>query len=112
MTALVVRDLGPGVACMVVQKPTGDVLVMNTRDRLAALAPKEGELSTAVDSFERVPVEVHPTSTPAADLPLGMVHDVAQVLRAHGLDPDLLALSSALYTVITATSVAQGGTAT
>ena len=45
-------------------------------------------------------------------LPLGMVHEVAKVLRAHGLDPDLLALSSALYGVITATSVAQGGTAT
>lgn len=56
-------------------------------------------------------VEVHPTSTPAADLPLAMVHDVARMLRAHGLDPDLLALSSALYDVITATAVAKGGTA-
>lgn len=54
-------------------------------------------------------VEVHPTATPAADLPLGMIHECAQVLRAHGLDPDLLALSSALYDVINATQVERGG---
>lgn len=56
-------------------------------------------------------VEVFPTSTPAADLPLGMVHEVAQVLRAHGLDPDLLHVSDALYGVICATPVERGGAA-
>lgn len=56
-------------------------------------------------------VEVHPTSTPAADLPLGMVHEVAQVLRAHGLDPDLLDVSSALFRVITSTPAERGGAA-
>jgi hypothetical protein len=56
-------------------------------------------------------LDVHPTSTPAADLPLGMIHDAARVLRAHGLDPDLLALSSALYAVIQATAVERGGLA-
>jgi hypothetical protein len=58
-----------------------------------------------------VTLEVHPTTVPAADLPLGMVHDVARVLRAHGLDPDLLALSTALYRVVMATSVEDGGAA-
>jgi hypothetical protein len=65
--------------------------------------------STAPVVDTAVTLEVHPTSVSAADLPLAMVHDVARVLRAHGLDPDLLALSSALYAVVEATSVADGG---
>jgi hypothetical protein len=56
-----------------------------------------------------VVLELHPSSVPAADLPLVLVHDVARVLRAHGLDPDLLALSSALYAVVEATPVESGG---
>lgn len=56
-------------------------------------------------------VEVHPTSTPARDLPLALVHDVVTVLRAHGLHPGLLDLSSALYSVIEATPVERGGLA-
>jgi hypothetical protein len=58
-----------------------------------------------------VVLELHPTTVPAANLPLAMVHDVARVLRVHGLDPDLLALSSALYRVIEATAAERGGTA-
>jgi hypothetical protein len=58
-----------------------------------------------------VTLDLHPTTVPAADLPLAMVHDVAQVLRAHGLDPDLLALSSALYRVVGATAPERGGLA-
>jgi len=54
-------------------------------------------------------LDLHPTTVPAADLPLALVHDVAQVLRAHGLNPDLLALSTALYGVIESTSVEHGG---
>lgn len=54
--------------------------------------------------------ELHLTSTPACDLPLALVHDVALVLRAHGLDPNLLALSSALYGLIEATPADRGGT--
>jgi hypothetical protein len=56
-------------------------------------------------------LELHPSSVPAADLPLVLVHDVARVLRAHGLDPDLLALSSTLNAVVEATPVECGGTA-
>jgi 2-C-methyl-D-erythritol 4-phosphate cytidylyltransferase len=56
-----------------------------------------------------VVLELHPSSVPAAELPLVLVHDVARVLRAHGLDPDLLSLSSALYGVIQATPVEGGG---
>jgi hypothetical protein len=58
-----------------------------------------------------VTLDIHPSSVPAADLPLVLVHDVARTLRAHGLDPDLLALSSALYGVVEATSVENGGQA-
>lgn len=48
-----------------------------------------------------VVVEVYPVDVPRTDLPtVGMVHEVAQVLRAYGLTPDLLALSTALYGVI------------
>ncbi len=54
-------------------------------------------------------VRLSPTTVPARDLPLALVHDVALVLRAHGLDPDLLALSSALYRTIEATPVDRGG---
>lgn len=56
-------------------------------------------------------VELHLTDVPARDLPLALVHDVVLVLRAHGLDPDLLALSTALYGVITSTPVERGGLA-
>jgi hypothetical protein len=56
-----------------------------------------------------VTLDLHPSATPAADLPLVLVHDVARVLRAHGLDPDLLALSTALYAVVEATAVDNGG---
>lgn len=99
--ALVVRDLGPGVATMTIDSPRGQTVVINTRERLSALVPPP------TDDV----VEVHPTSTPASDLPLAMVTDVAKVLRARGLDPDLLALSSALYGVTGATSVEHGGSA-
>jgi hypothetical protein len=58
-----------------------------------------------------VTLELLPTTVPAADLPLALVHDVARVLRVHGLDPDLLALSSALYAVVEATAVEDGGAA-
>jgi hypothetical protein len=54
-------------------------------------------------------VELHLTSVPARDLPVALVHDVAKVLRAHGLDPELLDLSSALYRVIEATPAEKGG---
>jgi hypothetical protein len=54
-------------------------------------------------------VELHLTDVPACDLPLALVHDVVTVLRSHGLDPDLLDLSTALYGVITSTPVARGG---
>jgi len=54
-------------------------------------------------------IELHSTTVPAADLPLALVVDVAAVLRAHGLDPDLLALSTALYRVIEATPAKSGG---
>jgi hypothetical protein len=64
-------------------------------------------VSTTTDTT--VTLDLHPTSVPAADLPLAMVHDVAKVLRVHGLDPDLLALSTALYDVIVRTPVARGG---
>lgn len=64
-------------------------------------------MTAAVDA--PVVVEVHRTSTPARDLPLALVHDVVTVLRAHGLDPDPLDLSTALYGVITSTPVARGG---
>jgi hypothetical protein len=60
-------------------------------------------------SDSTVVLDLHPSSVPAADLPLVLVHDVARVLRAHGLDPDLLALSSALYAVVEATAVDGGG---
>lgn len=67
---------------------------------------------TVTTEVERVPVvvEVWPLDVPAADLPAGLIFDVAQVLRAHGLDPDLLSLSTGLYGVITATPVELGGT--
>jgi hypothetical protein len=58
---------------------------------------------------DTVTLDLHPTTVPAADLPLALVHDVARVLRAHGLDPGLLALSTALYGVIEATAVENGG---
>lgn len=54
-------------------------------------------------------VEVHPTATRAADLPLAMVRDVLRVLPAHGLDPDPLDVSTALYRVVTSTPVDRGG---
>lgn len=57
-------------------------------------------------------VRLHRTSTPARDLPLALVHDVVTVLRAHGLDPDLLDLSTALYGVIVSTPADRGGLAT
>jgi hypothetical protein len=63
--------------------------------------------SPATDST--VVLELHPSSVPAAELPLVLVHDVARALRAHGLDPDLLALSSALYRVVEATPAEDGG---
>jgi hypothetical protein len=66
-----------------------------------------GELCTALHSS--AVVELHLTNVPARDLPFALVHDVAMVLRAHGLEPDLLALSSALYRVIEATPAAKGG---
>ncbi len=64
---------------------------------------------TAAATDTTVTVDLHPSSTPARDLPLVLVHDVAQVLRAHGLDPSLLDLSTALYGVIVATAVERGG---
>jgi hypothetical protein len=54
-------------------------------------------------------VELHSTGVPARDLPVALVRDVAQVLRAHGLDPDLLDVSTAIYRVIEATPAAKGG---
>jgi hypothetical protein len=63
--------------------------------------------STVTDSVTSV--ELHPTDVPARDLPLALVHDVAQVLRAHGLDPDLLDVSTAIYRVIEATPAERGG---
>lgn len=52
-----------------------------------------------------VVVQVWPVKVPAASLPtVGMVHEVAQVLRAYGVEPDLLRLSSALYAAVNATS--------
>ena len=66
-------------------------------------------MSTTVDA--PLIVELHRTSTPARDLPLALVHDVVTVLRAHGLDPDLLDLSTALYGVIEATPAERGGLA-
>jgi len=95
---------------------------VNMQDHVAAADARKlaAALLDAADMVDRineaqpvtdapVVVEVHPTSTPARDLPLALVHDVALVLRAHGLDPELLALSSALYRVIEATPVERGG---
>lgn len=48
-----------------------------------------------------VVVEVWPAQVPATALPtVGMVHEVAQVLRAYGVEPDLLELSLALYRLV------------
>jgi hypothetical protein len=35
---------------------------------------------------EAVIIEVHPTAVPAHELPMGLIYDVTQVLRAHGLN--------------------------
>lgn len=56
-------------------------------------------------------IEVRRSSTPARDLPAGMIYDVMQVLRAHGLDPEPLEVSTALYRLIVATPSERGGRA-
>lgn len=81
-------------------------LITRAADRI-----REGDVCGALRTLQDAPavVDLHLTDVPARDLPLALVHDVALVLRAHGLDPELLALSSALYGVIVATSVENGG---
>lgn len=54
-------------------------------------------------------MSVQATETAAADLPVGMMMDVRDVLRIHGLDPDPVELLLALARVIDATPVDRGG---
>jgi hypothetical protein len=45
-------------------------------------------------------VTVHPTDTPAAELPFSMAVDVHAVLTAHGLDADMVDVLSAVWRII------------
>ena len=58
---------------------------------------------------EPVTVEVHPTFTPARDIPLGMRVDVQAVLAAHGLEPDGVEVLLALMELVNRTPVGRGG---
>jgi len=67
-----------------------------------------------------VVVEVHPTSTPARELPMGMVFEVCEVLEAHGLHVKaddlrgrgIVEVMLALGRVIDAVPVEHGGRST
>jgi hypothetical protein len=56
-------------------------------------------------------VTVHPTDTPAAELPFSMAVDVHAVLTAHGLHADMVDVLSAVWRIVQATPTARGGTA-
>jgi len=69
---------------------------------------------------EPVTIEVHPTSTPARELPMGMVFEVCEVLEAHGLHVKadelngrgIVEVMLALGRVIDAVPVEHGGRST
>lgn len=72
-------------------------------------APAKGVRS--VDTPPPVVVEITPTGVPARELPLGLVGDVRAVLRAHGLEADVLALMQGLRVVVERTPRESGGSA-
>lgn len=58
-------------------------------------------------------IEISPTNTPVRDLPMGLMYDVNQVLKAYGLVVDTpaehTALMMALASVIDAVATERGG---
>ena len=62
---------------------------------------------------EPVTIEVHPTAVPPRDLPMGLIYDVNQVLRAHGLDvqdpTEHAEVLMALGQIVEAVAVERGG---
>lgn len=66
---------------------------------------------------DAVTLKIEPTETPARDLPFGMSYDVAQVLKAYGLDvldeslngQGMVEVQLALVKVIQAIPVELGG---
>lgn len=69
----------------------------------------EGEV---METRESVMIEVRPTWIPASELPMGLVYDVTQVLKAHGLvieGAEYADLLVALGRIVDAVPVERGG---